>query len=143
MKRLAPLLILAAASCNSPDYLEIMATDGTRQRLVATPAMMGGRRTIYYAHRTADGGETLVAINQNNETSFDSAMMGLTAISASRQQARRSINRAEQVTKRRKIEADLAAQGLRQQTEQAEIDAGIIKAAIEKGIIKIPSLPRP
>jgi hypothetical protein len=138
MKRLAPLLILAAASCNSPDYLEIMATDGTRQRLVATPAMMGGRRTIYYAHRTPEGGETLVAINQNNEVSFDSAVAGLTAMAASRHQARYRIARAAEVTDRQGIQANLAAEALKQQTEQAEIGAGVTKAAIEKGITVIP-----
>jgi hypothetical protein len=138
MKRLAPLLILAAASCNSPDYLEIMSTDGTRQRLVVTPAMMGGRRTVYYAHRPAEGGETLIAVNQNNEVSFDSAVTALSAMSLSRHQTRHQIARAEEITKRRGIQADLAAEALKQQTEAAEISAGVTRAAIEKGITVIP-----
>jgi hypothetical protein len=139
MKRLAPLLIVVAvASCNSPDYLEIVSTDGTRQRLVATPAMMGGRRTIYYAHRPAEGGETLVAINQNNEVSFDSAVAALSAMAVSRHQTRHQIARAGEITERRAIQSDLAKEALKQQTGAAEIEAGIIKAAIDKGITVIP-----
>jgi hypothetical protein len=100
--------------------------------------MMGGRRTIYYAHRDASGSETKIAINQNNEVSFDSAVAAIGAMAVSRHQSRYQVARAKEVTDRRAIQAGVTADTLKAQTEAAEIEAGIIKAAIEKGITIIP-----
>lgn len=129
---LLPFVLLGA--CNTPDFFSITHPDGSREQLMPTPAMMGGKRTVMYRH-TSGAAQTEIAIMQNNEKSFDSAVTGAVAAGLGH------------FAMKEAIAADEAAAGVKNATtaagvSKAQIAADVEKAKIAADVTKTITLPK-
>ena len=137
MKPITTLIFLLMVACSSPDAFVIIGPDGSMQKLMPTPAMLGGKRTMMYSHRTAYD-ETKIAITQDNEKSFDTAAAAAGLAYGGYLATKEVLADTAAGVTNKQTAAGVTKAGIAADVTKTQIGADVTKEAIKGGITTIP-----